>query len=81
MKTVFATTTASVTTPGGSQVLVRTGTHWLDDDPVVREHPELFSDDPRYGVSYSVRPASFDEPPVEQVTAGPGEQRGRVRRG
>lgn len=73
MKVVYATSTASVTMPGGWPLLVRKGSHWSADDPVVRQQPSLFSDDPRYGMSYS-------SPEVEQATAGPGEVRA-TRRG
>lgn len=81
MDVVYAITTSSVQTATGGQVAVRAGTHWPVNDPVVLSHPNLFSADARYGLSFSTRPAALDEPPVEQVTAGPGETRGRVRRG
>jgi hypothetical protein len=81
MEIVYAVTTASVQMPSGQQVPVRAGGHWPADDPLVLAHPGLFSADPRYGLTYSSRPPSMDEPPVEQATAGPGETRGRVRRG
>lgn len=82
MDVVYATGTSSVMTPNGGQVVVRAGSHWPADDPVVLAQPSLFSADPRYGMSFSSRPASFDdEAPVETVTAGPGEKRSTVRRG
>jgi len=81
MDVVYATGTTSVHTPDGARVTTRIGEHWPADDPVVVANPGLFSTDPRYGLAYSSRPASLDEPPVEQVTAGPGEKRGTVRRG
>lgn len=81
MDIVYATGTTSVGTPDGGRVTVRGGEHWPADDPVVVANPGLFSADPRYGLAYSKRPAALDEPPVEQVTAGPGEKRGAVRRG
>jgi hypothetical protein len=82
MNVVYATSTTSVFTSQGAQVLVREGSHWPADDPVVLAQPSLFSDDPRHGISYSQRPAALDEEaPVEQTTARPGEKRGAVRRG
>ena len=80
MKIVYATATVSVATPGGYPALVRGGTHWSADDPLVRAHPDLFSDDPRWGLTSSV-PLDDLEPPVEQATASPGEKRSTSRRG
>ena len=82
MKIVYATADASVTDPtSGTPGMVRKGTHWSADDPVVAAHPDLFDEDPRWGLAYSVEPPGFrDEPPVEQATAAPGERR-NVRRG
>lgn len=82
MDVVYATGTTSVGTPDGARVIVRGGEHWPADDPVVIANPGLFSADPRYGLAFSRPPAGLnDDAPVEQVTAGPGEVRGRVRRG
>jgi hypothetical protein len=78
---VFATSTARVMTPDGAGRMVVYGEHWPADDPVVLAQPSLFSVDPRHGLRASVEPAGMDEPPVETVTAGPGEKRGRVHRG
>lgn len=78
MKVVFATANASVPMPGGYPAGVQKGSHWPADDPLVLAHPDLFSEDPRYGMSYSV--PQRDEPPLEQMTAGPGERR-TTRRG
>ena len=72
MDIVYATSTTLVTTPDGGRHLVQGGTHWKASDPVVAANPNLFSADPRYGLSYSVAPPEMSEPPVEQVT-------GRVR--
>jgi hypothetical protein len=82
---VFAVETASMTTPDGGSVLVRKGTHWPADDPLVRANPQWFADDPRYGLSWSgPPPPAMADPPgvarVEQTTAAPGEKR-NVRRG
>jgi hypothetical protein len=81
MDVVFATSTSVVTTPDGGRHTVQGGQHWPANDPVVLASPGLFSTDCRYGLSFSAAPAEMSEPPVEQVTAGPGETRGRVRRG
>lgn len=81
MNVVYATGTTSVGTPQGAQIVVRGGQHWPADDPVVLANPGLFSPDPRYGLTFSERPPSMSEPPTEQVTAAPGEKRGRVARG
>lgn len=59
--------------------LIRKGSHWPADDPIVKQHPDLFAADPRYGLSYSVEPEGFDAP-MEQATRAPGEKR-QTRRG
>jgi hypothetical protein len=75
MKVVYAKQTASVMMPEGYPMLVPLGTHWAASDPVVQARPDLFSDDPRFGL---FRPAPEDE--VETATSTPGERR-NVRRG
>jgi hypothetical protein len=80
MEIVYATGRSVVATTGGGQVLVQEGSHWPADDPIVRQQPSLFSADPAYGLSYSVRPAAEPFGSVEQATAAPGEKR-NVRRG
>ena len=76
MRDVYAVTTAILSTPEGGQVRVFAGTHWPAEDPLVRSHPDIFSDDPRYGLSYTAEPAAE----VEEATANPGQRRS-VRRG
>ena len=79
MRVVFAVADASVTDPSsGAPGMIRKGTHWSADDPVVKAHPDLFSDDPRWGMAYSIEPEGWNDP-VEQATAAPGERR-NVRR-
>ena len=78
MKVVYATADVPVQLPTGISGWVRKGTHWPADDPVVREHPEYFSTDPRFGMNYSVEPEGYDAP-VEQATAAPGERRATRR--
>lgn len=77
---VYATGTFPATNEvTGQRLMVRHGSHWPADDPIVRQHPEAFSTDPRYGLQYSQEPEGWNEPPVETATAGPGERR-QVRR-
>jgi hypothetical protein len=81
MDVVYAIETASMTTPDGGSVLVRKGSHWPADDPLVKANPQWFAADPRYGLSWSgPPPAEMSQPPVEQATAAPGEQRTTRRR-
>lgn len=82
MKILYPTVdVANVTLANGAQVVVRKGQHWHADDQVCREKPELFSEDPRYGVQFTGEPpAELCEPPVETATANPGERRS-ARRG
>jgi hypothetical protein len=89
MRVVFATATTTVALSSGISVSVNEGSHWSDEDAVVRSHPDLFSADPRYGMLFS-RPLQPEDYPgaevtvrprsVEQTTARPGERRD-VRRG
>ncbi len=76
MKVVFARATVVMPMPGGNTLLVNKGTHWPADDPFVIDHPDLFADDPRYGLCYSQTPV---EEPVETMTAAPGERRRTLR--
>jgi len=89
VKVVFAKVTAPVTLPSGITGMVRQGTHWPADDPVVAAHPEWFSGDPRFGMNYSVEPDEWDAPvgevasssdAVEAASAAPGEFRQGTRR-
>lgn len=69
---VYAVQTVSINTNAGYPMMIVQGTHWPASDPIVKQHPDLFSDDPRYGLVFSTEPVI-----VEQATAAPGE----VRRG
>ena len=81
MDVVYATGSAMLAMPDGSQVFVTMGSHWLPSDPVVRAHPEFFAPNARYGLAYSgPPPVELSEPPLEQTTRGPGERR-NTRRG
>ncbi len=57
MKIVYATATTII-----GQALIPHGSHWPADDPIVLANPGTFSDNPRYGLQYSVEPADFAEP-------------------
>lgn len=76
---VYATSTAQVRTPDGALALIRHGSHWFADDPVVAANPDMFSSDPRYGLSWTGEPPPEmrlpPDVPVEQATAAPGERR------
>jgi hypothetical protein len=78
IRVVYASQTKRVELPAGGFGVIAKGSHWPADDPIVAAHPEVFTDDPRYGMHYSVEPAGYDAP-VEQTTAAPGEKR-NVRR-
>lgn len=77
---VFAKADFPVTDENGGRAQVWKGSHWPADDPVVQRYPDRFSRDPRYGMQYTRQPAGYDEPPVEQATAAPGERRNVRRR-
>jgi hypothetical protein len=79
MKPVYAKQAAVVMMPEGYPVTVPYGTHWSSEDVVVRLRPDLFSDDPRFGL-FGNPPDAMDEPPVETATAAPGEKRKYTRR-
>ncbi len=79
MNVVYASATASVVMPSGGSVPIRKGSHWPADDPIVAQYPHLFSTDARYGMNYTVEPQGYDDPPVEQATAAPGEKRNARR--
>lgn len=53
MQIVFATTTATVTVGPGNHTTILVGEHWPASDPIVRDHPDLFTADPRYGLRVS----------------------------
>lgn len=76
---VYATVSAPYQLATGVRAMVHQGTHWPADDPVVRAHPNWFSDDPRYGMAFSEEPEGWGAP-VETASAAPGEKRS-VRRG
>jgi hypothetical protein len=56
MRIVYAKATTMVAFTNGRSEMVGAGTHWPANDPLVRSHPDLFSDDPRFGLSYTVEP-------------------------
>jgi hypothetical protein len=80
MEIVYPVTDATLTLANGSVFVVRRGQHWSTEDAVVKEKPDAFSADPRYGLAFSAPPPEMADPPVEQATAEPGEKRS-IRRG
>jgi hypothetical protein len=76
---VFAKSDFPAQTASGARLVVRKGSHWPANDPVVEQHPDAFTADPRYGMQYSEEPAGWDAPPIESATAGPGERRNTRR--
>jgi len=85
IETVYAKDSFTTVHPdGGRPILVKKGQHWAAEDPIVKRHPEAFSADPRWGLEYTREPEGYADPPyedrpVEQTTAAPGEKR-NVRR-
>ena len=86
MSVVYAQTTIWTSTRDGVPVFVPEGSHWDSEDPLVKDHPSLFSDDPSVGMHTSeyktpgaaifVGPQPEPEPErAETTTATPGEQR------
>lgn len=67
MAHVFAKSTTVVGTRGGGTTHVQEGEVWSSHDPIVIDHPDLFSDKPT-----KVRGAKDT---VEEATASPGEKR------
>lgn len=81
IRVVFATATMSLLTADGANVPVQMGSHWPAEDPLVRQHPAQFADDPRFGLSWTGQPPAYmslppgepipsDEPPVTGRTQG-----------
>jgi hypothetical protein len=64
---------ATVATP---VAVICAGDPWDPDDPVVREHPDLFGPEPP---EESIRRTTAPRPPVERATRAPGERRGVIR--
>ena len=82
---VYAKAHVVLPMPDGQSIRVTMGSHWPAEDPVVRQHPGAFTDDPRYGMSwtgrapeYMTRPPSTPGP-VEEASAAPGERRATRR--
>lgn len=62
----------------GESLYVNEGELWDADDPLVKERPDMFTDDLSGVTRTSVPPKR--EAPVEQATAAPGEKRQTRRR-
>lgn len=60
---------------GPTQVRVRAGEAWSATSPVVRKHPEMFSDDHTRALGADIATARrVPTADVEQKTAAPGEK-------
>lgn len=87
MDVVFAQGSERVPLHSGAVAQVQKGQHWPASDPVVQARPDLFTDDPRYGLIYTEAPPGYDaelnrldEGEFEEATAVPGERRSVRRR-
>lgn len=83
MDIVYAQGSGQVPLRSGQVANVRKGQHWPATDQVVKARPDLFTDDPRYGLVYTEAPPGYDgelnEMPVETASAAPGERRNTRR--
>lgn len=90
IEVVYAQGNGRVPLPSGAIATVHKGQHWPKTDQVVQLAPELFTDDPRFGLLYSEAPPGYDHqlneledrvaPDAEEATAAPGEKRNVRRR-
>lgn len=94
MKVVYAKASSQLFRDGLA-VTVTVGQHWPANDPIVKEYPDWFTTDARFGLTSSVAPSETDDEPegehtpqrppsgqaVEQTTAAPDEKRLSTRRG
>lgn len=79
---IVVATSATTVFIDSQRVHIHLGSAWAADSVVVRQHPDLFSDDPRRALGLDiVPPARTEEAPVEQKTAAPGEKSNVKRRG
>lgn len=76
---VFAKCTA-VASDLGYAIAVEGGSHWLADDPLVLARPDLFTQDCRYGLSFSGEPPECLSVPPEDEPAAPAASRQQGRR-
>lgn len=70
-KLVYPTTTCKLQASNGLGYQLIRGTAWDAEDPLVKEHPEHFSEHPV--IVFRSRP--IREAEVERATAAPGERR------
>lgn len=84
MDIVYAQSTERVPLRSGAVAQVHKGQHWPATDQVVKQRPDLFTSDPRFGLIYTEAPPGYDaelnELDVEEATAVPGERRSVRRR-
>ena len=76
IEAVFPVADVSLTLDTGAVYPVRRGQHWAASDDVVRQHPDMFSTDPRYGLAFSTPPPEMADPPAETAPAASSGQRG-----
>jgi len=62
------------------QDLVKGGTHWPADDPLVLANPTLFSADPRFGLFSTLSPEQIDSMVEPAAVEAPREKRSYIRR-
>jgi hypothetical protein len=74
VKVVFASASAVI-----GQAMVRMGTHWPADDPLVLANPSFFSEDPKYGLVYTRKPALNEQALVDSEREEPRVKRAYVR--
>jgi hypothetical protein len=72
MKVVYAKSTTSVMGEHGMVTRLTKGEPWDGDDPIVKQHPTFFADNP-----VLVKTSRKGWEVVEQATAAPGEKRRR----
>lgn len=71
-KLVYAVATCGSETADGLTVNLTRGDCWAADDPFVKAHPGLFSDE-------AIPRRTTAAPVIEQATAAPGERRATRR--
>jgi len=76
---VFSRVNAALPMISGESVFVPLGSHWPTSDAVVKQHPDAFTSDPRYGLMFTGEAPTYmtvsPDQPLEDTTARPGEKR------
>ena len=79
---VYAKHQVRVAMPNGEIRHYPPGSHWPADDPFVMANSEIFSEDPRYWLAFTVDPTGeldLRAGEIETATAVPGERRNARR--